>query len=410
MMTAALTRTSLVKQWARGGRGLAVVFLVWLLVAAPLPWPVTPVFGATFTVDRTDDNASATACTLAANDCSLRGAIIKANSSPGADTIVLQSGATYTLSLDADGGGHAIDSGANNDDLDITSQITIEGNGATIERSTAVTCNLNGTVQTGEFRIFDVRGGGNLTLQDLTVRNGCADGGFPDNYGGGIFVASGPPAAGQLTLTNVTLTQDRAYSNGGGIASGGTVTITGSTLSGNSAGTGGGINNLYMLTIANSTLCGNSAAFSGGGIANGGMLTITGSTLSGNSAGNDGGGIYNVGMLTITGSTLSGNKADADNSGGGDGGGIWTSGANTVNASFVTIAGNSTGSTGAGGGIRQRDGTFNIENSIVGHNTAPTGPNCWITGGTFIPTGTNLATDRSCGEAFSRCLPPGQED
>ena len=38
-----------------------------------------PLLTTTFDVDRTDDTAAASACTNAANDCSLRGAIIAAN-------------------------------------------------------------------------------------------------------------------------------------------------------------------------------------------------------------------------------------------------------------------------------------------------------------------------------------------
>src|SRR5437764_486493 len=53
----------------------------------------------------------------------------------------------------------------------------------------------------------------------------------------------------------------------------------------------------------------------GGGIYNAGTLVISGSTLSGNSAGgpnvgnSDGGGIYNAGTLTVGSSTLSNNSA-----------------------------------------------------------------------------------------------------
>jgi hypothetical protein len=39
----------------------------------------------TFDVDRTDDTAAATACTVAPNDCSLRDAIIAANTNLSAD-------------------------------------------------------------------------------------------------------------------------------------------------------------------------------------------------------------------------------------------------------------------------------------------------------------------------------------
>ena len=80
---------------------------------------------------------------IAADDlCSLREAVIAANTDSavdgcpagsGADTIVLSAAMTYTLSKDDDGSGHQTDFGADNDDLDITSTITIQGNGATIQ-------------------------------------------------------------------------------------------------------------------------------------------------------------------------------------------------------------------------------------------------------------------------------------
>ena len=53
---------------------------------------------ATITVDRLDDSFTATACTAAANDCSLRGATIFANANPGT-TINLPAG-TYNLTTD----------------------------------------------------------------------------------------------------------------------------------------------------------------------------------------------------------------------------------------------------------------------------------------------------------------------
>ncbi len=71
----------------------------------------------------------------------------------GPHTIVLQSGQTYTLTLDTAAGD---DDTAAEDDLDITATITIQGNGATVQRDPALTCNMNGTNQVGEFRIFHV--------------------------------------------------------------------------------------------------------------------------------------------------------------------------------------------------------------------------------------------------------------
>ena len=51
----------------------------------------------------------------------------------------------------------------------------------------------------------------------------------------------------------------------------------------------------------------------GGGILNAGTLTVTNSTVSGNSVGSNGngGGIYNNGTLTVSNSTLSGNSSAA---------------------------------------------------------------------------------------------------
>src|SRR5262249_17351842 len=105
------------------------------------------------------------------------------------------------------------------------------------------------------------------------------------------------------------------------------LTLTSSTLLGNSAALGGGGYNEAVaagrrrVAITNSTLSGNSAGFSGGGVFNQAILssanaelTLTNSTLSGNSASFSGGGVYNLAYagastLTLTRSLLSGNTA-----------------------------------------------------------------------------------------------------
>ena len=69
---------------------------------------------AVFNVDRTDDNAAATACDDGTpNDCSLRGAVIAANLG-GDDEIILPSG-IYTLSI-----GGPDEDAALEGDLDLT--------------------------------------------------------------------------------------------------------------------------------------------------------------------------------------------------------------------------------------------------------------------------------------------------
>src|SRR6266487_3414812 len=76
------------------------------------------------------------------------------------------------------------------------------------------------------------------------------------------------------------------------IADEGGLTLTNSTVSGNSAtGSGGGIYNVGTLSLTNSTVSGNSAASCGGISSRSGTLSLTNSTISGNSAVIEGGGM-----------------------------------------------------------------------------------------------------------------------
>ncbi len=62
-------------------------FLAIVLGTLTVLLPSTPALSATFTVDSTSDSAALTACTAAADDCSLRGAIARANAVIDADLI-----------------------------------------------------------------------------------------------------------------------------------------------------------------------------------------------------------------------------------------------------------------------------------------------------------------------------------
>ena len=90
------------------------------------------------------------------------------------------------------------------------------------------------------------------------------------------------------------------------------MTLTNSTLSSNLGHFGGGIFNNDTLTVTNSTLSGNSASVGGGGIDNVSTLTLSYSTLSSNSATDYGGGIlsgiYNGGTLTMLSPIVAGNS------------------------------------------------------------------------------------------------------
>jgi CSLREA domain-containing protein len=92
---------------------------------------------------------------------------------------------------------------------------------------------------------------------------------------------------------------------------GGTVSISGLTITNGKAGNGGGISNSGTLTISNCTVSGNLATSAGGGIINntGAVMTVSNCTISGNHA-VDGGGILNYSTLTVNNSTFTANFAD----------------------------------------------------------------------------------------------------
>jgi hypothetical protein len=175
--------------------------------------------------------------------------------------------------------------------------------------------------------------GGSLTLASSTIASNQGTGGpagvngtLGYSAGGGVYIVSN---VGTPTVTGSTLSGNSAGSGpgnfgyGGGIYTSGTLTVSNSTLSGNTAsggnfgndgGYGGGIYNLGTLAVSNSTLSGNSATYLGGGIYNDGTLTVSNSTLSGNSA-SYGGGIYIYffffpNPVTLTNVTLTANRAD----------------------------------------------------------------------------------------------------
>jgi len=167
---------------------------------------------------------------------------------------------------------------------------------------------------------------------------------------------------------------DFVNSTGGAIYSTGTLTISGSTISGNTvSAAGGGLFNNGTATVSNTTIDGNTSTggfAGGGGIDNQGTLTLINSTISNNSATQShGGAIYNIGTLTMDNTTVAGNSAMFSNS---LGGAIYNTSGHTVTIRNSTITGNSVNGqgTGDGGGIYNY-GTVTATNSILSGNTQP---------------------------------------
>jgi hypothetical protein len=205
-----------------------------------------------------------------------------------------------------------------------------------------------------------------------------------------------------VTISNGTISGNTtSFGAGTGIgnAEGGLITLTHSTVSGNTAGInseGAGIenDNFSTVNVIASTISGNdnSAGLHAGGIDNSGTVTITGSTINGNTS-FIGGGIYNNGSITITNTTISGNSAVSYPSPHPGGGGIYNnSGVVTVKAS--TISGNSA-SLGSGAGIHDL-GFATIKNTIM---ASQSGDDCSSVNayGSITDGGYNIDDDGTCG-------------
>lgn len=269
--------------------------------------------------------AAAAAFNIADGDVAgLIAAINVANGNGQANTIELAPGGTYTLT--------AVDNthfSTGPSGLPwVTGRIILNGNGATIERSSAV--------GTPDFRVFAVAASGDLTLSEVTIRGGRAASGAPGFPGGGGGVRID---MGVLRLMHSTVT-DNYGDEGGGIMNfvGGTLTVVNSTISHNTGfglRTGGGILNLSTpghlsrTTIVNSTIFENRAdgppGFQGRGdaIADGfsgpGGIVVKNSILASPTQGL-GGDCFGIapGVLTSLGNNITSDTSCPGLTGGGD--------------------------------------------------------------------------------------------
>ncbi|HQR34456.1 MAG TPA: CSLREA domain-containing protein, partial [Blastocatellia bacterium] len=172
-------------------------------------------------------------------------------------------------------------------------------------------------------RVFQINGGSQVGISNLTITNGRTVSGQPG--GGGIN------NAGTLSLANCVISGNSAPDGGGGgirsVGATASLTITNSTISGNNAGTGGAgiVHAGGMLTILNSTISGNGGAVQAGGLSfNSGTGVLTNCTISGNTASLWPGGIHHFGSSGNSSSLLLTNCTVTDNNSDGTHGGILT--------------------------------------------------------------------------------------
>jgi hypothetical protein len=227
---------------------LLVCLLVALGTAHGAPDEVT-VTTTTDEVNGDTDSIAALISTPGGDGISLREAIIAANNTPGMDEIALPSG-TYTLTIEGSGEDLAAAG-----DLDITDDLTITGAGASTTIIDA------GGMTTDPDRVFhlapDWESDVNVEMVGLTISNGWA------TSGGGIYQ---PTPSGALSMVDCMIT-DNSADQGGGLSLNATSYLTNTTVTNNNATTadGGGINNWSSdLTLSGCTISHNSAGLQGG--------------------------------------------------------------------------------------------------------------------------------------------------
>jgi CSLREA domain-containing protein len=351
--------SSRLKRLRRAGQLVAV-----LAIVAP-----ASASAVTFNVNTTADTVTANGCAPGnPNTCSLREAVIEANASAGADTIMVPAG-TYQLTIAPAAGADPHDSTTG--DLDITDAVSIIG-----ANSATTIVEAGPSAGNGIDKVFSINpqglgAGFDVSLLGMTIRFGTNSSAATtgDQFGGALDWNAGFDGAGNLTLNNVVITDNATTDgDGGGIAAFnpggvGRVTITNSTIQSNVAntsttgngGVGGGLyfGSFTPFSISNSQILNNQAPQTTGAKGKGGGIwfgafahgSLTNSTVSGNQAAGDGGGMWSNSGLTITSGSISGNTA------GGNGGGIWIDNQdiNLTTLTASTITGNA--ATGNGGGI-----------------------------------------------------------
>jgi len=342
----------------------ALVALLCMAFAPMLPGSVVRA-AQTFTVTTLADSATDANCTMAS--CSLRQAINASNATSGTDTntIIFGTGVTGTITLTAANGLMTLDHNVTITGPTGTPGITVDGG--------CIGCGTGGTGGTGGIRILLVNSNITATLANLTIANGHAV--FADDYGAGGGIINN----GRLTVTNCTFANNQAYSRGGAITNPiGTLTVIGSTFTGNSADVAGAIfNGGGPLNVTGSTFTGNSSNQYGGAITNGGQTaSVTNSTFSGNTTNGNGGAIETLqgaGAAIVTASTFTGNHAGAL------GGGIHNDISTALTLTQSIVAGN-TDVNGAPDISEESGATFTDGgNNVVGIGA----------GGTAITNGTH---------------------
>ena len=270
--------------------------------------------------------------------------------------------------------GTFVESGSMN--VGATAYVDIVNNG---ERGAVV----NNVHSTGTFNKATITGNGNSSMTGAGIYttgtiSTTASTNISNNKGtqGGGICGDGNAV---LNINGTPIKDNTAHGCGGGICSYGTLNMSGSTLTGNTATGDGGAIWYNKGNISGCGITGNTANNIGGGVSlSGGTSTLTNNNIDNNKA-NQGGGMYTDGNLTISSGTFNNNNAS------GNGGGIINNGTVTMNGGSIT--GNYSGWDG--GGVNSR-ATFNFNGGAIQSNTA-----YWLGGNIHVQAVDNINNKQS---------------
>jgi plastocyanin len=253
-----------------------------------------------------------------------------ANQNFEADTITLVAGTTFTLTAV----NNTTHGATGLPVITASDNLTIVGNGDTIQRSTAA--------GTPWLRLIDVAAGASLTLENLTLQGGLA------SSSGGAVSNQGTLTLSRVIVQNNTARGYDAFglpslpggsAAGGGLYSSGSLTLEGCLIQNNVAIGGRGGDGSNDPDLGHDASPGG-IAIGGGLYVGGGTVTISNSTLTANTAqGGAGGNGYKYAHISLAGAS----------GGDGLGGGLYAAGGSVTLRSVSVTANLAQGGAGGSG-------------------------------------------------------------
>jgi len=193
----------------------------------------------------------------------------------------------------------------------ISNTAATNGGGIFIGGVSADCCNLTGQDNVIQFNRA-VRGGGLYNDGEFaSISNTLIFSNTASDGGGGLFINTG----GRISFTNSALIANLAAQDGGGIYNSGVISVSNTTVSGNSAtgGRGGGIANFDLVNLVNATVSDNSSS-NGAGLYNDNLVNTQNSLIALNVGNNCQGALFSQGNNLEDGGTCAvGQPTDMSN-------------------------------------------------------------------------------------------------